>query len=131
MTTFYPWLRQLAAAGQGPVSLSIDRGLPFKQVWTFGAVLTGYVLKGSLRLAPDTPDPTLADFSVTGPVIAGGMSTFTVELSATQTGLLPADVDGDGIDELAFDILLTPPGGTQVRAFGGVATVAGKVSNVG
>lgn len=129
MTTFDPWLQQLREAQKGPVTLQIDRGLPWQYSLALQADYTGATLKGSIRLTPDTPDPTLADFTVSGPVVADGVSTFTLSLTKTQTAALPSDTDRDGVSEFAFDLLITPDGGIEQRLFGGVAVVKGKVTN--
>lgn len=129
MTTFDPWLAQLRAAQKGPVTLQIDRGLPFVYSFALQADYTGSSLIGSIRLNPDAIDPTLADFTVSGPTVTDGVTTFGLSLTKTQTAALPADTDVDGVSEFAFDLLFTPDGGTQQRLFGGVAVVKGKVTN--
>jgi len=128
-STFEAWLRQLAAARQGPVAMQIDRGVAFRTRLVVGAPLSGAVLAGSLRLAPDAGGAVLASFTCGAAEIDGDYTGFAVTLTSVQTAALPADTDGDALVELAFDFLLTPSGGTQKRLFGGVATVAGKVTN--
>jgi len=130
-TQFDDWLAQLRRAGKGPVSINIDRGLPYSWSFTLRGNFTGSVLASSLRLSPDAGGATLVDFTAASPVYLSseGETLFNVSLTKTQTAALPADADGDGLLTLAFDTLLTPSGGTQFRLFGGTATIAGKVTN--
>lgn len=129
MTPFDEWLRQLAAAKKGPVPLRIDRGLPWTYTIALQADYTGSSLIGSIRLAPDAIDPVLVSFTVSGPSVADGVTSFTLSLTKEQTAALPADADADGTTQLVYDLLFTPSGGTQSRLFGGVVEVLGKVTN--
>lgn len=138
-TPFDNWLRALTAAGRRIPDgrILIDRGLPFWWGFTLGGDWTGAVLNVSLRLEPDTPgatlldltcatlayDPTPTDESPTG------VTPFTVTASAVQTAALPADDDDDGTVTLAIDFVLTPSGGDPYRLMGGLAAVAGKVTD--
>lgn len=126
---FYEWEQALADAGKGPASIYIDRSIPFSAVWSIGANFTGATAKASLRSSPDASGSTLADFTVSSPTVSGGVTTFTVSLSASATAALPADTEGDGVVPLVWDFLLTPSGGTQFRLMGGTAYVSGKVTN--
>lgn len=128
-TTFDEWLKELAIAQKGPVTLHVDRGLPFNYLFALQADYTGSSLIGSIRLAPDAPDPALVSFTVTGPTVSDGITTFGLSLTKTQTGALPADDDADGVTRLAYDLLFTPSGGTQQRLFGGVVAIKGKITN--
>lgn len=131
-TTFDAWLRALAAAGKGrlpPLGINIDRGLPFEETLVFGGEWAGAALSASLRVEPDAPGSTIADFTVSAPVVYGGYTGFTLTLTKEQTAALPESGAADALAQLAFDVLFTPSGGTQRRAFGGVATVSGKVTN--
>ena len=132
-TTFDEWLRQLAAAGKGPVNINIDRGLPFEWSFALAGDWTGATVASSLRLYPDAAGSTVEDFTVSSPSVDGEageeFTTFTLSLSATDSGALPAAIAGEAISQLAFDVLLTPDGGAQQRIFGGCATVTGKVTN--
>ncbi len=127
-TTFDPWLRQLAAAGKGPAALHIDRGLPFSARFVLNAPFPGATVSASLKLRPDAAGAALAAFTASAVTVEGDYSAFTLSLTDSQTAALPADDDGDGLAQVAFDVLFTPAGGTLKRLFGGVATIAGKVS---
>lgn len=127
-TTFEPWLRQMAAAGKGPAAIHIDRGLPFRSRFVLNAPFPGAVISGSLLLRPDAPTAPLATFATGIVTVEGDYSSFELFLTALQTAALPADADGDGLAHVAFDVLIQPAGGTQKRLFGGVATIAGKVT---
>lgn len=132
-TTFDDWLRQLRAAKQGPASINIDRGVPFAWSFSIKDNLPGAKVRASLRLEPDSSGAAIADFAVSGPEIVtvpdGTFTVFNLSLSAAQTSTMPADNDGDGLVQLAFDTLLAPTGGAFNRFFAGAATISGKVTN--
>src|SRR3546814_14014510 len=71
------------------------------------------LFRSSIRAAPDAAGATLADFDVTVGAYADGITTITLELTDTQTAALPSDGDADGLEEMVFDMLWTPSGGTQ------------------
>lgn len=128
MTQWMDWLRQLATAGKGPVPISdVVRG----QAWQWGVNLdadfTGASLAGYVRAAPDASGDPLATFTVSGPVVANGMTRFTVSLSAAATAALPADGDGDGVEAWPYMLFLTPSGGTAELLIGGLMTLIGRI----
>lgn len=132
MTTFDEWLRQLRAAGKlAPNGINIDRGLPFAWTFALGGDWTGATIASSLRLAPDTGGVTIEDFAASNDGYDAGADAteFTISLTDVQTAALTVDTDGDGLVRLAWDVLFTPSGGTQMRLFGGVATVTGEVTS--
>lgn len=132
MTTFDDWLRQLRAAGKlAPNGINIDRGLPFTWTFALGGNWTGANVASSLRLDPDGTGSIVEDFATSNNGYNAGLNAteFTLSLSAAETAALPVDGDGDGLVQLAWDVLFTPSGGTKMRLLGGVATVAGKVTN--
>lgn len=128
MTNFEPWLRRLAAA-----QLRVDsippafRALKWQQPIEIDGDWTGSTLEGSLSLEPN--GAPIATFAITGPVVAGGVSTWTASLAAgtgaNSTGALftANDSDGDGIVDLAAMFRLTPSGGSKAVLMGGVFTV--------
>lgn len=127
-TTFDPWLRQLAAAGKGPAALHIDRGLPWSARFVINAPFPGATISGALKVGPDAAGAALATFTASAVTVEGQYSDFTLSLTDSQTTALPGDSDGDGLVQVAFDVLMLPAGGTLRRLFGGVATIAGKVA---
>ena len=131
MATFDPWLAQLAAAGKGPVTLYAFRGRAFSQTITLSGNWTGATMRGQIRLEPDAAT-SLAAFTVTGPVIVGDATQFTISLAAgsgaNSTGVLPADAAGENYIELPFDLLMTPAGGAEDTLFGGVFTLVGRIT---
>lgn len=130
MTTFDEWLRQLRAAGKlAPNGINIDRGVPFTWTFALGGDWTGATIASSLRLAPDANGATVANFTVSNDGVVGGATEFTISLTNVQTAALTADTDGDALVQLAWDVLFTPSGGTKMRLFGGVATIAGEVTS--
>ena len=131
-TTFDEWLRQLALARKGPLRLpAATRGLSWSEPIRLSGDWTGATLAGAIRIGPDAGGAALASFTVTGPVVADGYSTFTLSLAAgsggNSTGVLPADDEFDGIVELPFSLLITPSGGSQQLLVGGVFPLLGKV----
>lgn len=136
MTAWDDWLRKLSADGKGGLGLqgkpqmrAIDRGLPYVYMMAVGMNVSADSFAASIRAAPDAAGSTLADFDVTVGAYANGVTTITLKLTKTQTAALPADGDADGLEELVFDILRTPSGGTQQRFMAGVIQVSGKVTN--
>jgi hypothetical protein len=122
MTTFDDWLRRLAAA-----QLLVDpippafRGLKWEQPVEIEGDYTGATLEGSVAVNPGAD--ALADFTMSGPTVADGFSTWIASLSTAQTAALAGDGDGDAIVELAAMFRLTPSGGTKAVLMGGTFTV--------
>lgn len=132
MTTFDPWLRELTRAGKGPLPLkAATRGLKWERPVELEGDFTGATLTAKLRLYPDAA-AVLATCAVTGPVVAAGLSTWTISLAAgsgsNSTGALPADGDLDGVEYFAFAIHLTPSGGNEDLLLGGALPVIGRVA---
>jgi hypothetical protein len=129
MTNFELWLRRLAAA-----QLRVDsippafNGLKWEEPIEIEGDWTGATLEGSVCIEPNaTP---LASFTITGPVVADGVSTWTASLAAgtgaNSTGKLwsdAGDTDGDAVIELAAMFRLTPNGGSKSVLMGGVFSV--------
>src|SRR3546814_11438315 len=107
---------------------AIDRGLPYVYVMAIGMDVSADSFEASIRAAPDAAGAALADFDVTVGAFADGVTTITLELSDTQTAALPSDGDADGLEEMVFDMLWSPSGGTQQRFLAGAIPVSGKVT---
>lgn len=131
MATFEPWLAQLAAAGKGPVTLYATRGRAWRTTITLAGNWTGATMRGQIRLEPDAA-ASLASFTITGPVVVGDSTQFTLSLAAgagaNSTGVLPADSAGENFIELPFDLLLTPSGGVEDLLFGGNFILIGRIT---
>lgn len=125
MTPYAEWLATLGAlrADLPPCV----RGLPVSHTLTYPGNVTTATLTGSIKAAPDAT-AELAIFTVGTPSFAGGVTTFPFSLSGSQTAALPADVDGNGVTTLVFDLLLTLSGGAPRRIAGGLFTVSGFVT---
>lgn len=130
-TQWDDWLRQLAAARKGPVTLYASRGRAFETTITLAADYTGSTLRGQVRAAPDAAS-NLASFTVSGPTVAGGQTSFVISLAAgsgaNSTGVLPQDSSGEGSISLPFDLLLTPSGENEELLFGGTLVVLGRIT---
>lgn len=125
MTPYAEWLATLGAlrADLPPCV----RGLPVSHTLTYPDNVTTATLAGSIKAAPDAT-AELAVFTIGTPSFASGVTTFPLSLSGSQTGALPADVDGDGVTTLVFDLLLTLSGGPPQRIAGGLFPVSGFVT---
>src|SRR5688572_26000615 len=102
--TWDEWLAALKAANKGPLIApelpSATRGMYWSTTIELPGDWTGAALTGTVRASPDA-STALATFSVSGPSVAVGTSTFTISLAAgtgaNSTGVLPADGDLDGV----------------------------------
>lgn len=134
MSNFNAWLRELRAAGKGGdryPQLMIDRSLPFGKLIGLAADLSDHAFACSLRLEPDASGAVAAEFTVTVYPFTDGMTYVLLQLTDGQTAALPVDADFDGVQDMAFDVLITPPGDAQTRLFGGIIPVTGKVTEYG
>lgn len=121
------WLAALKAAGKGGVTLSqltIDRGLPYSKIISFGADLSGDTITASLRASPDAADPVLVSFTVAVGAYTSGATEVTLSLTKVQTAALPADGDADGEERFVFDMLRN-----DARLLAGTIPIVGKVTN--
>lgn len=129
-TTFDDWLSALRAGGLLLDSIPpATRGLKWEEPVEVEGDWTGATLEGTVSVSPDAPTP-LATMTVSGPVVASGVSTWLVSLAAgtgaNSTGALPDDDAGAGYVELPCMFRLTPSGGDQATLRGGLFTVIGK-----
>jgi len=125
------WLRELAAAGKGgAIVKAIDRGLPYSLSLEIPMDVSADAFAASLKVAPDAASAE-ADFTVGVGAYAAGVTVVTLSLSAALTAALTADGDADGVEELVFDLLHTPSGGTQQRFIAGAMPILGKVTDYG
>ena len=126
------WLRQLAAANKRGLPLRVPRHAPFVQAISLPGDFTGATLVGQVRQYPDAGAAQVA-FTVTGPVVASGRSTFTISLTEAQLenpAIIPAAAVPDAEVTLIYDLLLTPSGGTKELLFGEEFIVIGGATNV-
>lgn len=133
MTPFDGWLSQLAGSGKGGFTLpAASRTRKYTVGVQIPGDFTGATMRAEVRAGPDAGGSALASFTVTGPVVAGGNSTFSLSLAAgsgaNSTGVLPADAAGDGTVWLAVDVLLTPSGGTEELLFGAALPLVGRIT---
>lgn len=132
-TQFDEWLRALARAGKGPAPFP---GMSRGRLWKYNIRLpgdwTGATMRAQVRLYPDAPGDPLATCNVFGPFVEADGTVFQLQLAAgvlgNATGSLPADADGDGVTELAIDVLLTPDDGEEDLLIGGVLPLLGRVT---
>ena len=123
------WLHLLKAAGKGPVTWRANRHTAFKQIVRIQGDWTGAAMRGDIRSSPDAVGSPLAVFTITGPTVADGYSTFTLNISKATMVALPADADADGQTRLVFDVLLDPAGSAADEVlFGGEFIVIGGVT---
>jgi hypothetical protein len=89
--------------------------------------MTTATLEAAVKASPDAA-AELATFTIGTPSFADGKTTWSLSLTGAQTGALPADGDGDGVEFFIYDILFTPSGGTAERIAGGLFPVSGFVT---
>jgi hypothetical protein len=94
---------------------------------TYPGNVTTATLAGSIKASPDAPTE-LAALTVSTPVFADGVTTWTFSLSGGQTLALPADTTFNGVTTLIYDLLLTLSGGTAQRIAGGLFPISGFVT---
>ena len=131
-TTFEAWLRALSAAGKlARDGIRIDRGLPFSWLFAIDGDWTGATATSGLREQPDAGTMLAQTLTVTneGYDEVTGVTLFEMTMSSTDTAALPTDPTGEGVVTLAWDVLLTPDGASEMRLMGGVATVIGEASD--
>lgn len=126
MSEWSDWLRELRAARKGPADLpAATRGLAWSHPVVLEGDWTGSVLEGSVSVSPRDTHTPLKTFTVTGPVVASGWSTFTISLSSGDVSGLPTDADLNGEIKLPYMLRLTPSGGAKETLIGGIFTVLG------
>lgn len=123
------WLSTLKAMGKGPLAMYAARHAPFRKPVALQADYTGAALIGQVRSYPDA-GTILVSFTVTGPTVVAGTTTFILSLTEAQIEALPSAPAGDGSVTLVYDLLLTPSGGTKELLFGGNFIVTGGSTNV-
>lgn len=129
-TQFKDWLRLEAAAGRGGVTLpSLVRGVPDPYVMTVPFDATGDEFAMAARIAPDASGATVLDFATSVGDYDGEFTPVTFTPDPAKFDALPADVDGDGMVELVFDILRTPAGASERRWLAGNFYISGKVGD--
>lgn len=122
-TQYTKWLQSLGRQrADMPVAV---RGLPVSHTVTYPGDVTDATLYGSIKSSPDAI-AELAIWSVSAPVFADGRTSWTISLTGTQTGNLPADVDGDGIVRVIYDFVLDIA--QPERLFGGIFPLSGFVT---
>lgn len=126
MSEWNDWLRELRAAGKGPLDLpAATRGQAWECPFEIEGDWTGADLEGSVSIAPALSLSPLVSFSITGPVVADGWSTFTLSLTSGQISGLPSDGDLNGESKFPYMIRLDPSGGSKDTLVGGLFTVLG------
>lgn len=127
MSAFPEWLAQLRAARAGPVTLTASRGRLFRQVITIRSLYPGSTLRGEVRVRPDAAGSPIAEFTVDGPTIGDGTTTFVISLGPTALDEVAA-APGQDFVELAYDLLLTPDADGARLLFGGSFNLFGRIT---
>lgn len=121
------WLKTLGSLRADMRASETVRGLPVSHTITYPGDVTTATLEGSVKASPDAT-AELATFTIGTPVFADGLTTWTVSLTGTQTGALPTDGDGDGLETFIFDFVLTLSGQGPQRIIGGLFPLSGFVT---
>ena len=131
---FPEWLALLAQANKGPVTLQpAVRGQAYTVTISYPGDVTTATLEGAVAASPDSPTK-LAIFSVSAPEYQSlaDRTVWTCTLAsgagANSTGALPADTDGNGVEYLLYDFIITLSGQNPERLFGGVLPVIGYIT---
>lgn len=125
MTTQYTaWLQSLGRR-RADMPMAV-RKMPVSHTVTYPGDVTAATLAGKIKSAPDSPT-ALAVWTVGTPAFAGGVTTWTVSLTGTQTNALPADGDLDGVSYFVYDFILTQSGNPD-RIFGGLFPLSGYIT---
>ncbi len=128
MDQYKSWLNLLSVAKKGPVTIDpAVRGQAYSHTLSLPGNLTTATLKGEVRANPDS-NATLAAFTIGTPVYDGERTRWAYSLSASVTGSLPVDGDGDGVEYFPFDFLLTLSGGDAERLIGGILPLSGHIT---
>ena len=112
----------------GQLPLAGGRYVPFSfAIDVQGLDLTGATLAAQVRLTPDASGNPLATFAISAPSVAptGGVPTSSITLSLTQAQMEtmpPAPEPGDPLS-LAWDLVVTPGGGSAYVLLAGSFTV--------
>lgn len=123
-TPFADWLASLGSRRANlPPAV---RGLAVVHNVSYTGDVSAGTLAGSIKASPDATTE-LAVFSVASPVFADGVTTWQIGLTGLQTGAMPADIDGSGVEYFVYDFLLTIDGNTE-RLFGGLFALSGFVT---
>jgi hypothetical protein len=127
LAAFDDWLRWLRSAQKGPATLTASRGRDYPGFLRLSGDFTGATLRGQIRIEPDAAGAPLTTFTVSGPVVEDGVTTFTISLTGVEIDALPAAPIGDGAAQFAYDLLMTV-GGDEDLLLGGVFAVIGRVT---
>lgn len=126
----------------GRLPLSGDRWTAFVRTLTFeGIDLTGATFAMQVRLKPDTPGAPLVDLSTVASASAEGVrfisvtgtgtdavSVVGIRINETTMESLPAADEVGNDTPLAWDMHITPAGGTKQKYIGGAFTVRSGVT---
>lgn len=122
-TPFTEWLKLLAQARKGPVTLPVAvRGQAYTHNISVSGDWTASTLRGSVRASPDS-STALATFTIGTPALVSGSTVWIISFSTAQTAALPADGDGDGVEQFPYDFLLNGQ-----RLFGGLFPLSGHIT---
>lgn len=132
-TNFEPWLHQLAVAQKGGITFpAATRGRRWLQSITLPGDWSGCTVTAEVRLYPDAPGAPLATCFVNGPYLVDGTTTFQLRLDGgdapNSTGALPADIEQEGVVQVAIDVLLQREGDEPELLMGGALPLLGRVT---
>ena len=130
MQSQYPdWLAQLAADGQGPLTLpAIVKGDNYDQVLRFEVDWSADTFTCDIRTAPDA-GAVLQAFTVVKGAFSGGIFDVTLRLTPAEVATVAAgapDGNADGISEVFFSLQRTSAGKTK-RVLAGNIPISAEV----
>lgn len=118
------WLSALKAMGKGPLTLYAARHTTYSRTFDIEGEFVGSTLQGQIRLHPDAAS-SLVSFTVSGPTIAGGTTSFTISLTEDQIEALPEADPAAGFAELTYDLHFAADGVRQLLIGGPFIVVQG------
>lgn len=120
------WPREIAAAGGAYVPLSIFNDEPFVQKFTIKLFdYTGAAFEGGVRASFEESSPILKAFQF-NPVLVGDDTEVTFGiLDAIDVKVLRSAVDPGAIEQLFYNIKVTPVGGDKQTWLAGEFKVQG------
>lgn len=126
MTTFDGWLSTLGSYRR---DLTQPRETPFSHTLVFqDEDLTAASFAGEIKAQPGQTSAALASMSFGTPALADGNTTVVATIAQSTINALPEKTENADPIELAYDIYVTPSGGSRELVMAGIFKVNAGVS---
>lgn len=121
MTAFDGWLTSLGSYRR---DLNQGREIPFSHTLTFqDEDLTAAAFAGEVKAEPGQTSAALASMTFGTPTLSSGDTIVVATIAQATINALPENTDKTEPIELAYDIYVTPSGGSRELAMGGIFKV--------